>query len=180
MTRIPLLFPLAFAAALSAQTLHTVDKLDLERYQGRWYEVARKPNRFQKACNSDVLVQYGLRPDGNLDVYNQCSESDGDLRSVTGLGRLPDPAAAPAKLEVRFAPAFLSFLPMVWADYWVIDLDPDYRWAVVGGPDRKYLWVLSRTPTLPRATLDGILERAKAQGYDLSDLVLTRHTQPDR
>jgi apolipoprotein D and lipocalin family protein len=122
-----------------------------------------------------VLVQYTRKPDGRMDVYNQCSEQDGDIRSVTGVARRPDPEQAPAKLEVRFAPAWLSFLPAVWADYWVIDLDPQYRWAVVGEPDRKYFWVLARTPNLEDAVLEGILERARGKGYDLSDLIRTQH-----
>lgn len=168
----------AFGAEPSSEPLQTVEHLDLERYQGRWYEVARKPNRFQKACASDVLVQYTGLPDGRIQVFNQCSEADGDVRSVTGVARRPDAAERPAQLEVRFAPAWLSFLPMVWADYWVLDLDPDYRWAVVGGPERKYLWVLSRTPSLPEGTLEEILERAAGQGYDLADLVRTRHRGP--
>jgi len=154
----------------------TVPDLDLARYEGRWYEVARKPNRFQKACASDVLVQYTRLADGRIEVFNQCSEADGDLRSVTGVARRPAPEEHPARLEVRFAPAFLSFLPMVWADYWVIDLDPEYRWAVVGGPERKYFWVLSRTPDLPTEVLNGILERAKGQGYELSDLLRSKHS----
>ena len=166
----------AFGAEPSSAPPRTVDALDLERYQGRWYEVARKPNRFQKACASDVLVQYTGLPDGRVQVFNQCSEADGDVRSVTGVARRPEPRQHPARLEVRFAPAWLSFLPMVWADYWVLDLDPEYRWAVVGGPGRKYLWVLSRTPELGEETLEGILKRVGEQGYDLSDLVRTRHT----
>jgi apolipoprotein D and lipocalin family protein len=168
----------ALGAEPSAAPLETVADLDLARYEGRWYEVVRKPNRFQKACAGDVLVQYTRRPDGRIEVFNQCSEADGDIRSVTGVARRPDPDGYPARLEVRFAPAFLSFIPAVWADYWVIDLDPGYRWAAVGEPDRKYFWVLSRTPGLPADTLDSILERAKLQGYDLSDLVRTRHGQP--
>ena len=169
---------IAVGAEPAAGPPETVPSLDLSRYEGRWYEVVRKPNRFQKACDRDVLVQYTRRPDGRIGVFNQCTEADGDLRSVTGVARRPEPEQDPAKLEVRFAPAFLSFLPMVWADYWVIDLDPEYRWAVVGGPEHEYLWVLSRTPDLPKETLDAILERARAQGYNVSDLVRTRHTQP--
>ncbi len=162
----------AFAAEPADAPLTTVPALDLQRYQGRWYEIARKPNRFQKACARDVLVQYTLRDDARVDVFNQCTEDDGDLRSVTGVARIPD-SASPAKLEVRFAPAFLSFLPMVWGDYWVIDLDPDYRWAVIGEPEREYFWVLSRAPSLAPAVMEGILQRAKAKGYDLADIART-------
>ncbi len=165
----------ALGAEPAAPALQTVAELDLARYEGRWYEIARKPNRFQEACARDVLVQYTRRVDGRLDVFNQCSEQDGDVRSVNGIARIPAPEQAPGRLEVRFAPAFLSFLPMVWADYWVLELDPSYRWAVVGGPGLRYLWVLSRTPSLPRGTLDGILTRVREQGYDTSDLVVTLH-----
>ena len=166
------------AAEPTAPALETVPSLDLRRYQGRWYEIARKPNRFQAACAGDVIVQYGLREDGRVDVFNQCSEADGDLRSASGVARIPEPAQHPARLEVRFAPAFLGFLPMVWGDYWVIDLDADYRWAVVGEPERAYFWVLSRTPSLSEETLQGILGRARDQGYDLVDLLRTKHAAP--
>jgi apolipoprotein D and lipocalin family protein len=88
----------------------------------------------------------------------------GEARRVPGL---------PAALQVRFAPRLLGWLPMVWADYWVIDLDPDYRWAVVGGPSRKYLWILSRDPTLDRALFDQIKARAAQRGYPVEKLVLT-------
>lgn len=164
-------------AAVATAPLETVPAVDLDRYQGRWYEIARKPNRFQKACAGAVMATYTLRPDARIDVLNECTEADGDTRAADGVARLPDKDDA-TRLEVRFAPAFLSFLSAVWGDYWVIDLDPEYRWAVIGEPKRKYFWVLARIPKIEEQTLKGILERAEAQGYDLSDLLRTRQGEP--
>jgi apolipoprotein D and lipocalin family protein len=174
---------LAFLAALLAAgpssaeekpAVVAVPDLDLARYAGTWYEIARFPNKYQKACADSVVVRYALRADGRMDVVNQCFRADGTLSSVRGIARRAGERLPASQLEVRFAPAFLSFLPMVWADYWVIDLPPDYRTAVVGGPDRKYLWVLSRTPAIPDATYQEILARV-SRWYDVSRLVPTAH-----
>lgn len=176
---LPALLALAALALRAAEpgAVSPVPQLDLDRYAGRWYEIARKPNRFQNACAGEVTATYTRRADGRIDVFNQCNEAGGRTRAASAVGRRPDAAGAPAKLEVRFAPAFLSFLPIVWADYWVIDLDPAYRWAAVGGPDRKYFWILSRTPTLDEGVVAEITRRATAMGYDLSDLTRTRQTR---
>jgi len=157
--------------------LETVDNLDLNRYQGRWYEIARLPNRFQKSCAGDVRVRYSLLQDGQVEVVNQCAEQDGGVKSVTGLARKQDDDGPASKLEVRFAPAWLSFLPMVWGDYYVIDLAEDYSWAVVGHPERTYFWILSRSPSLDEQTIEGILSRAREQGYSFDELIRTRHSQ---
>ncbi len=162
----------------SAPALRPVPSIDLDRYAGRWYEVARTYNRWQKQCAGEVMVRYTPRPDGRLDVYNQCSEEDGDVRAVSGVARIAGDMAS--TLEVRFAPAWLSFLPVVWADYWVIDLADDYSWAAVGQPSRKYFWILSRKPQLDEAIVQGIVERAERQGYSLSELIRTRQERyPD-
>ncbi|MBI1355050.1 MAG: hypothetical protein GC160_11945 [Acidobacteria bacterium] len=161
------------AAERSTAPLRTVESFDPARYAGRWYEIARLPNKFQTACAGDVQVRYSLLDDGRLSVYNECREADGDLRSVQGVARRADPDEPASQLEVRFAPAWLSFLPVVWADYQVIDLAPDYSWAAVGEPTRRYFWLLSRAPRLDEGTLKGILQRAEAQGYDLSGLIRT-------
>ena len=169
---------MAIAPAASAQStpLRVVPELDLARYAGTWYEVARFPNSFQKKCLSDVTAEYKVRPDGRVDVTNRCRESGNEITEASGIAR-PVKGQPTSVLEVRFAPAFLSFLPMVWGDYQVIELDPDYQYAVVGTPDRKYLWVLSRTPKLETALYDRLMERARAQGFDVSKLVMTRHTE---
>lgn len=147
-----------------------VASLDLQRYSGQWHEIARLPMFFQRKCASDTTATYTPRTDGNITVRNACRTKAGDMDISEGVARPVD--GAPGALEVRFAPGWLSWLPMVWADYWVVDLDPDYQWAVVGGPSRKYMWVLSRTPTMSAALLEQIKGRAATRGYDLRELVV--------
>ncbi len=155
--------------------LELVDRVDLERYQGRWYEVARLPNRFQRQCASNVTADYRLREDGRIDVTNRCRRENGSYAEADGVARQADPDGSEAALEVRFAPRWLSFLPFVWGDYRVIALDEDYQYAMVGSENRRYLWVLARTPGLSDDRLRGLLEVARAQGFETDDLILTRH-----
>jgi apolipoprotein D and lipocalin family protein len=161
--------PLARAEEVPMEPVPT---LDLERYAGVWYEIARLPNRFQKKCAHSVVARYELRDDGRLNVVNECVEEDGTVSRAKGVARLSDPEAPPSRLKVRFAPAFLSFLSAVWGDYWVIDLAPDYSYAVVGEPKRRYLWILARSPQLPEPLYEEILARA-ARFYDVSGVVRT-------
>lgn len=142
-----------------APPLDAVLALDLERYLGKWYEIAKYPVTFEEGLFA-VTAEYSLREDGNIRVVNSGNEGafTGKLKSIEGKAWIPDPKE-PAKLEVQF------FWPFS-ADYWVIALAPDYRWAVVGEPDRSYLWILSRMPSLPDAEYAAILERIEALGYD--------------
>jgi apolipoprotein D and lipocalin family protein len=150
----------------------TVASVDLDRYLGEWYEVARYENRFQRKCLGDVKARYARQPNGTVQVVNSCRTGQGTT-VAEGQARVVD-AATRAKLKVRFAPAFLSFLPFVWGDYWIIGLDENYRWAVVGSPDRAYLWVLSRTPVLDDGLFQRALEKARANGFDTTKLLSTR------
>ena len=161
----------SFGAEANLPELRTVDTVDLDRYMGRWFEIARLPNRFQNDCTGDVTAHYSLIEDGKLRVVNECRKAGDKLMSAEGAAR----RAGPAKLEVRFAPAWLGFLPAVWGDYWVIDLADDYSWAVVGERGRKYFWVLARLPRMDEEVLRGIIERAEEQGYELSTMVRTEH-----
>lgn len=160
----------------SPPPLETVTGVDIKRYVGRWYEIARLPNRFQEDCAGDVTATYSLREDGEINVVNRCRKSDGEMSEAEGRAKRADREEPPSKLKVRFAPAFLSFLPFVWGDYWIIDLAPDYSYAVVGEPDRRYFWVLSRTTTMEEAVLQEIFERSRKKGYDLSTAIRTRHS----
>lgn len=146
--------------------LRTVPSVDLQRYAGRWFEIARLPNRFQRNCDRDTSATYALRPDGKITVVNQCRQADGRMKSVKGTARTTD-GGNNARLKVTF------FWPFS-GDYWVIGLDPEYRWALVGEPGRKYLWLLSREPRMEEAEVRSILETAAAQGYDLKPLIRTR------
>jgi apolipoprotein D and lipocalin family protein len=172
----------AFALAIAAAALQSdrgplsvVSNLDLQRYAGRWYEVARFPNRFQDKCAGDVEAVYTVRDDERITVVNRCRERDGSTTDAQGAARRVK-GAPPSVLQVRFAPAFLGFLPFVWGDYQVMALDDAHTHALIGTPDRKYLWILSRTPGLDPATYDQLVETAKAQGFDVSRLVRTEHT----
>lgn len=156
-----------------AEEVTVVTGLDLNRYTGKWFEIARFPNKFQKMCVSDVDATYVKRTNGDIDVINRCKNASGSIEEAIGRARVPNPETM-AKLQVRFAPQWMTWLPMVWADYWVINLAPDYSVSVVGDPTRKYLWVLSRTPVMAEPVYDALLKKLVTQGYDTSRLVLTR------
>jgi apolipoprotein D and lipocalin family protein len=172
----PMTSPSRVAMTHAATPVTTVASVDLDRYAGEWFEIARFPNRFQEKCAGEVKAVYARRPDGRVDVTNTCRTSDGATTAARGVARVVDQATR-SKLKVRFAPAVLSFLPFVWGDYWILELASDYSHAVVGEPDRKYLWVLARSPKMDDSTLAGILERVKQQGYDVSALIRTEHTR---
>ncbi|HEY0334996.1 MAG TPA: lipocalin family protein [Stenotrophomonas sp.] len=148
----------------------SVPHLDLSRYAGTWHEIAHLPVSFQKKCTGEITATYTLRDDSLVGVRNRCRVRDGSFAQADGVARTVE--GHPGRLEVRFAPDWLSWVPLVWADYWVIALDPDYQWAVVGEPDRKYLWILSRSAAMPRAQFREVKARAEAMGYDLDPLVV--------
>jgi apolipoprotein D and lipocalin family protein len=145
--------------AAEEQPLEVVDSVDLDRYLGRWYEIASYPMYFQRGCTA-TTADYSLRDDGLIEVINSCRKKtlDGKLKQAKGKAKVVD-STTNAKLKVSFFGPF-------WGAYWIIDLDPDYQWAVVGGPKRKYLWILSRTPQMDEALYDEIVSRLPAKGYD--------------
>ena len=161
---------LATPVAHAAAPLPTVPALDLDRYVGVWHEIARYPNRFQESCAGDVTATYTRNADGTIGVVNACRKADGETMRAQGVARM---VAPPATLAVRFAPAWLAWLPLVGGDSWVIDLADDYRYAVVGEPSREYLWVLARDPRLADADWQRIVARLPALGYDPARLVRT-------
>lgn len=146
-----------------------VPTLDLQRYAGRWYEIAHLPMFFQRKCLDAVTATYTPNPDGSIHIQNTCRTGDG-MKSVDGVAKVT--AGRPAVIKVRFAPAWLAWLPQTWAEYWVIEVDADYRWAVVGSPSRKYLWILSRHREMPHELFDAIKQRARQRGYPVDKLVM--------
>lgn len=142
----------------------SVAELDLARYTGKWYEIASFPMFFQRQCVGDTTAEYRLTSEGDVSVTNRC-RTDSGFDEAKGTATVVD-GSNNARLKVSFFWPFRS-------DYWVFGLDADYRWAVVGNPNRKYLWVLSRTPQLPKNLLDAALKAAAMQGFDLTQLRYT-------
>lgn len=181
LSRLVTLCALAWAnATASAQTgaaLKSIPKLDPQRYSGRWHEIAKFPNWFQRKCVSDTSADYSLMPEGGLRVVNQCRLQNGRMDQALGVARQVGGASS-ARLQVRFAPAWLSLLPFVWGDYWVVDLDDSYELAAVSEPKREYLWILSRSPTVDEARYAALLGRLTAMGLDVSKLERTVQHKP--
>lgn len=173
-TLLVLLVQFALAGALLAEDrpeLQTVSAVDLDRYAGRWYEVARLPNWFQDQCVGNVTATYRLLDDGTVEVVNRCLDKAGVMDEANGVARIVDQSTN-AKLEVSFV-SVLGWR-LFWGDYWVLGLGDNYEYAVVGMPSRDYAWILARSPELsPDAWRDArqVLVRA---GYDPDMLVRTR------
>jgi apolipoprotein D and lipocalin family protein len=165
----------ADGAPLMRAPLQVVAPVDLKRYAGLWHEQARLPNRFEKSCAGPVTAEYTPLPDGTVEVRNRCQQADGQFDESIGSARVVPVAGQPGagRLEVRFAPAWLGWLPVVWGDYWILKLDRDYQVSLVGTPNRQYLWVLSRSPVLDPATLQAELDYARTLGFDVDKVVLT-------
>ena len=166
-----LLGAVAISAAIvnGQQTdLEVVPHVDLNRYVGRWYEIARLPNRFEKKCADSVTATYTLRTDGKVKVVNRCRRSSGDYTTATGKAKVVDKTTN-AKLKVSF------FWPF-YGDYWILDLGDDYEYAVVGAPNRKYLWILSRNPQMDERLYRQLLTRMAARGFKTDEMIKTSQT----
>lgn len=163
----------AAAYALIDRTIDapkTVGSVDLERYAGQWFEIARFPNRFQRDCATEITATYILRSPGTFEVVNSCRRADGSLNVVRGRARVADKRTH-AKLKVTF------FWPFA-GDYWIVDLGEDYDYSVVSEPGRKYLWILSRTPQITEQRYREIITRLEARGFDTARLVKTPQSSP--
>jgi len=151
----------------------TIPSLDVPRYMGTWFEIAKYPNWFQRKCIGGTKAEYSLKNDGMVQVINRCRLEGGEMIEAIGAARQIGPATS-AKLEVRFAPAWLSILPFVWGDYWVIDLDEQYQLVAVSEPKKQYLWILARTPNIDPSDYKKLLARLGKMGFDLSKLEVTK------
>jgi apolipoprotein D and lipocalin family protein len=148
----------------------TVKYVDLKMYAGLWYEIAKIPNSFQDHCKYGTKAEYILREDGNIDVINSCYDEEGELDLAEGLAKVVDKTSN-SKIEVSFVSIF--GIHLFWGDYWIIGLDKNYEYAIVGHPERKYGWILSRTPVLSQDKLDEAFNILTAQGYHPSDFEIT-------
>jgi apolipoprotein D and lipocalin family protein len=162
------LFSALNLSCMNAQPLQTVPSVDLERYMGKWYEIAAFPQRFQKGCHK-TTAEYILTDKGYVTVINRCNKDslNGPESSITGKAFV-DKNSGNAKLKVQFFWPFRG-------KYWIIDLADDYSYAVVGHPNRKYLWILSRTRAMDENQYQEIVERIRTMGFDVSKLQKTLH-----
>jgi apolipoprotein D and lipocalin family protein len=149
------------------EELEVVASVDLSRYVGRWYEIARLPNRFQKKCADSVTADYTLRSDGNIQVVNRCRKASGEFTTAKGKAKVVDKKTN-AKLKVTF------FWPF-YGKYWILDLGPNYEYAVVGEPGRDYLWILSRNPQIDETLYQQLLAKMQARGFDTTRMSKTTH-----
>ncbi|HEX8250809.1 MAG TPA: lipocalin family protein [Pyrinomonadaceae bacterium] len=145
--------------------MKTVSFVDLKRFGGTWYEIARYPNKLKKQCVGNTTATYNFKPDGEVEVVSRCLNKDGKIEDATGTATIID-RQTNAKLKGSFA--WFSSVP-----YWVIDLDENYQYAVAGNPDRKNLWILSRTPEISAATYEKILRKIEIAGYNPAKLEKT-------
>lgn len=143
--------------------LAVADHIDLKRYAGLWHEIARYPHRFENGCKK-VTAEYSLNNDGSIAVLNKCLKEGGQKSSATGQAKIVN-GSNNAKLKVSF------FWPF-YGNYWILKIGPDYQYAIVGEPSRKYLWILSRTPALDQGLLQGLIKEISAMGYDPKMLII--------
>lgn len=155
--------------------LEPVEKLEVEKYLGKWYAVASMVKFFNRSCEWGNTAEYTLREDGRINVKNTCYTKKGEKREVTAVAWVPD-ESQPGKLKVSFVPVFgYRLFP---ADYWVIELGSGYDYAVVGHPSRDFGWILSREPRMKQSKIDQIAARLESAGYDFSDFKINPQTRP--
>lgn len=158
--------PILLGCSQSESPLPVVKTLDANRYMGTWYEIARLPNSFEDGLHN-ITATYNLRDDGKITVLNKGINADGTASQAEGIAYMPD-INEPAKLRVSF------FRPF-YGKYWIIDLDTFYQYAVVGHPNRKYLWILGRTPQMDKAVYEKLIQQADKLGFDTTKMVVVNH-----
>jgi len=164
---IVVLFPYLFGCSYLLGDVKTMDFVDLNRYTGKWFEIALLPNRFERKCIEGAIAEYTLLKDGRIQVVNSCKTKNG-VSQATGVAWVTDPTNS-AKLKVSFVPIF-KYFKWFGGDYWILYVDPDYQFAVVGDPSRKYLWLLARKPSVSDTTYQKFLTVATENGFDVSQI----------
>lgn len=168
---------ISLSVSINAQAETTapqaVNKVDIQKYAGKWYEIAHLPMYFQRQCVSDITAQYTVNADQTMGVLNSCRTANGEMMRSEGVAYSQNQGNS--KLKVSFLPKGLRWLPFTKGHYWVLRVDPEYKVALVGGPSNKYLWILSRDAQIDDATYQSYLETAKKYGYDTSQLIKMPH-----
>lgn len=150
-----------------------VPQIDINKYVGKWYEIAHFPMYFQRNCASDTTANYSLNLDKTVGVLNSCRTKTGETISSQGVAYPQN--AGNSQLKVSFLPTGLRWIPFTQGDYWVFRVNPEYKVALVGGPSHKYLWILSRDPKIDESIYQSYLQTARQYGYDVTKLVRTAH-----
>ena len=163
-------------AHAQTEPLQAVEKIELNKYLGTWHEVVRKPLYFQRKCDSNVIANYSLNKNGNIKVDNSCYTKDGKFKQTIGEAFVQN-APSNSKLKVSFLPKIIRWLPVGRGDYWVLKIDENYETVLVGEPDKKYMWILSRSQQPQPEVVQEYLNYAESIGYDLSDVIKTKQIQ---
>lgn len=150
----------------------TVSQVNLPQYMGTWYEIASIPMYFQRNCAKNTKATYTLNENGTVDVLNQCTEADGEIKTAEGRAWAVEDSHN-SKLKVTFLNLLGWWVPFTSGDYWIIDLDKDYQTAIIGHPERKYGWILSRTPDLAEKQLETLRQTLMHHGYDPCEFLIT-------
>jgi len=170
MKKLPLIMILImwFNSSHGQKSLAVVPAVDLKKYAGTWYEIARKPFSFESKLKC-ITATYILRDDGKITVVNKgrLISDPAKIKTAKGVATIPD-RNVPAKLKVQF------FWPFK-GNYWIMDLDKDYNYVLIGEPSFKYLWILARENKLDKDTLDRLFKKATESGYDITDIIMTEH-----
>ena len=159
---------LTFSSAVLADNKdpQVVKSVDLNRYMGRWYEIAHSPNFFQGGCLQST-AEYALKSDGTVSVYNVCYKAGGQKSDISGTATVPD-SKVPAKLKVRF-----NFFAQ--GDYWIVELDPNYEWAVVSSPKKSSTFILARRAPMAPDQLKSILATLTAKGFETQKFIFDKY-----
>ncbi|BAB51309.1 outer membrane lipoprotein [Mesorhizobium japonicum MAFF 303099] len=151
-----------------------ITSLNLSRYLGKWYELCRLPIKYEDETATDITANYSLNDSVTVRVDNRCFDKHG--KPFRAIGEATPVDDARSRLKVTFLPKYIRWIPFTSGDYWVLKLDPEYKVSLVGSPDRQYLWLLARSPDLAQDTRERYLAEAKRQGFDLTNLIVPRHT----
>lgn len=157
----------------TAHVPHTVEHVDVSKYLGQWYEIARLPNYFQNKQSTDTTAYYALNSDSTIAVTNRCIDHQGRHKVAKGTAFVQNEGNS--RLKVSFLPKKLQWLPCTKGDYWVLRIDADYQTVLVGDRKKKYLWLLARQAKLDETIKQSYLETARQQGYNLKELIFTEH-----
>ena len=161
----------AIPLAAKIPELRAIPYVDLARYSGLWYEIARLPNSFETNCVQST-AEYALRLDGRIDVTNHCIKASGYKRSARGVIRIEN-TPHNSQFKVNFAPSWLHWIGLGWENYWIIDLDNSYQYVIVSEPNRDYLWILSRTPSMSKSVYDSLIAKLESLHFHLSHLIVS-------